>query len=191
MSELVVIEYVSLDGVIQAPGHADEDRDDGFAHGGWTGPWIEEHGPAMLATFRAAGGMLLGRRTYDIWAPYWPTASDELAVTLNALPKYVVSTTLTDPSWEPTTVFARVDEVAGLREAPGEDIVLMGSGELARALAERDLVDRYVLWAHPVALGSGKRLFARDGGPARAFRLVDCRTTASGLVITTHERDRP
>lgn len=88
-------------------------------------------------------------------------------------------------------MFARVDEVAGLREAPGEDIVLMGSGELARALAERDLVDRYVLWAHPVALGSGKRLFARDGGPARAFRLVDCRTTASGLVITTHERDRP
>ena len=190
MSRIAVIEYTSLDGVIQGPGNAGEDTDGDFQQGGWTGPFMTEHGRYLSPLFQAAGGFLLGRRTYDIWARYWPTVTDEsdhIARALNSLPKYVASATLTEPAWAGTTVLRDVPgEVAALREQPGQPILLMGSSALAQSLIAHGLVDEYRLWVHPVVLGGGKKLF-RDGGPAISLRLADSTTTGGGLVILTYQ----
>ena len=192
MSRIAVIEYTSLDGVIQGPGHAGEDTDGGFQRGGWTGPFMAEHGHYMSAVFEAAGGFLLGRRTYDIWAAFWPAVTDpgdQIARALNTRPKYVASATLTEPGWAGTTVLRDVPgEVARLRQQPGQPILLMGSSALAQSLMAHGLVDEYQLWVHPVVLGIGKKLF-RDGGPTLSLRLADSTTTAGGLVILTYQPD--
>jgi len=189
MSTIVVIEYTSLDGVIQGPGHAGEDTDGGFQRGGWTVPFMAEHGRYLSPLFQAAGGFLLGRRTYDIWAQYWPTVTDEkdqIARALNSRPKYVASATLEEPAWEGTTVLRDVPgEVAELRKQPGGQILLMGSSALTQSLMAHGLVDEYQLWVHPLVLGGGKKLF-RDGGPAISLRLADSTTTPGGLVILTY-----
>jgi len=190
VSRIAVIEYTSLDGVIQGPGHAGEDTDGGFQRGGWTGPFMAEHGRYMSALFGAAGGFLLGRRTYDIWAAFWPAVTDpgdQIARALNTRPKYVASATLTEPAWAGTTVLRDVPgEVARLRRQPGQPILLMGSSALAQSLMAYGLVDEYQLWVHPVVLGSGKKLF-HDGGPTLSLRLADSTTTAGGLVILTYQ----
>ena len=189
MSTIVVIEYTSLDGVIQGPGHAGEDTDGGFQRGGWTVPFMAEHGRYLSPLFQAAGGFLLGRRTYDIWARYWPTVTDEIdqiARARNSRPKYVASATLEEPAWEGTTVLRDVPgEVAELRKQPGGQILLMGSSALTQSLMAHGLVDEYQLWVHPLVLGGGKKLF-RDGGPAISLRLADSTTTPGGLVILTY-----
>ncbi len=194
MRELIVNEYVSLDGVIQAPGYADEDRDGGFGQGGWTGPFMDEHRRYMTDALAGTGGLLLGRRTYEIFAGYWPTVrdeSDEIAQALNRVPKYVVSTSLPDPAWGPATV---IDgdvsrEVQELKQQPGKDLFVIGSSGLAQTLITDDLVDEYRLWVHPVVLGGGKRLF-REGSPTTTVTLIDARTTRGGLVILTYRRGR-
>ena len=190
MSWIVVIEYTSLDGVIQGPGHAAEDTDGGFRRGGWTGPFMAEHGQYLSPLFQAADGFLLGRRTYDIWAQYWPTVTDEsdqIARALNSRPKYVASATLEEPAWKGTTVLRDVPgEVAELRKQPGRPILLMGSSALAQSLMAYGLVDEYQLLVHPVVLGGGKKLY-RDGGPTISLRLADSTTTAGGLVILTYQ----
>ena len=190
MSRIAVIEYTSLDGVIQGPGHAGEDPDGGFQQGGWTGPFMAEYGHYLSPLFQAAGAFLLGRLTYDIWARYWPTVTDEsdqIARALNTRPKYVASATLKEPAWDGTTVLRDVPgEVARLREQPGQPILLMGSSALAQSLMAHGLVDEYQLWVHPVVLGGGKKLF-RHGGPAISLRLAGSTTTAGGLVILSYE----
>ena len=190
MSRIAVIEYTSLDGVIQGPGHAGEDTDGDFQQGGWTGPFMAEHGQYLSPLFQAADGFLLGRRTYDIWAQYWPTVTDEsdqIARALNSLPKYVASSTLQNPTWAGTIVLRDVPgEVAELRKQPGKPILLMGSSALAQSLMAYGLVDEYQLLVHPVVLGGGKKLF-RDGGPTISLRLADSTTTAGGLVILTYQ----
>ena len=191
MRRVVVVEYVSLDGVIQAPGHSGEDPEGGFEHGGWTGPFMAEHRKYLRQEFRAAGAFLLGRLTYEIFAEYWPTVTDEedeIARALNSLPKYVASTTLNDAEWNGTKVIRSdvPEEIAKLKEQPGRDILVVGSSGLVQTLMHHDLVDEYRLWLHPVVLGSGKRLF-REGAPATTLRLVDTKTTSSGLVILTYE----
>ena len=190
MSWIVVIEYTSLDGVIQGPGHAAEDTDGGFRRGGWTGPFMAEHSRYLSPLFQTAGGFLLGRRTYDIWAAYWPAVtgeSDQIAAALNTRPKYVASATLKEPAWKGTRVLRDVPgEVAGLREQPGPPILLTGSSTLAQSLMAHGLVDEYQLWLHPVVLGGGKKLF-RDGGPAISLRLARSTPTAGGLVILSYE----
>jgi dihydrofolate reductase len=192
MSKIVVIEYVSLDGVIQAPGYAAEDTDGGFEHGGWTKPFIAEHAVHMSELFRTVGGFMLGRRTYEIWAAYWPTVTDpadEIAQALNTLPKYVASTTLDNPTWESTTVLRHAPtEVAELRRQPGKPILVQGSSRLAHTLTEHALVDEYRLWIHPVILGSGKKLF-RDGGAKVDLTLIETRTSPTGLVMLTYAPD--
>ena len=189
MSKIVVLEYVSLDGVIQAPGHAAEDTDGAFAYGGWTEPFIPEHGVQMSDLFQTVRGFMLGRRTYEIWAAYWPTVTDpadEIARALNTLPKYVASTTLENPTWENTTVLKDVrTEVAQLRRQPGKPILVQGSSGLAHTLTEHGLIDEYRLWIHPVVLGRGKKLF-RDGGPKLDLRLIATRTSPTGLVMLTY-----
>jgi dihydrofolate reductase len=191
VAKLIVVEYSSLDGVVQAPGHAGEDAAGGFAHGGWTGPFMPDHRRYNAELYQAAGAFLLGRLTYQIFAEYWPAVTDpddEIARALNGLPKYVASTTLDGADWQPTTVLTRdlAGEVAKLKAAPGRPILVVGSAGLAQTLMRHGLVDEYQLWLHPVVLGGGKRLF-RDGGPPATLRLVDSRTTASGLVILTYQ----
>ncbi len=191
MRKVVVVEYMSLDGVIQAPGHPHEDPDGGFDHGGWTGPFMDDHRRYMRPSFQATDALLLGRVTYEIFAAYWPIVrddDDDIARTLNTRPKYVASTTLHDPHWTATTVIKRdvAVEVAKLKEQPGKDILVVGSSTLAQTLMRHNLVDEYRLWMHPIVLGRGKRLF-RDGSPMTTLRLVDTKVTSSGLVILTYE----
>ena len=190
MSRIVVIEYVSLDGVVQAPGHPDEDRAGGFEHGGWTGPLIAAHARYLSGPFQTAGGFLLGRLTYEIWAAHWPTVDDEeseIARALNNSPKYVASRTLDQPTWKGTTVIRDVpSEVPPLREQPGRPIMVMGSSVLAQTLTAHGLVDEYRLMVHPVVLGSGKKLFP-EGAPRVALRFVDSTTTGEGMVVLTYE----
>jgi dihydrofolate reductase len=189
---LIVVEYVSLDGVIQAPGHAGEDPQGGFAHGGWTGGFMADHRRRNSQLFPTAGAFLLGRRTYEIFAAVWPTVTDEtdqIARALNSRPKYVVSTTLREAAWPGTTVLTGdvAGEVAKLKQEPGDPVLVIGSSKLVQTLLAHDLVDEYQLWLHPVVLGSGKRLFDdRDGNPVD-LRLVDSTTTSSGLVILTYQ----
>ena len=190
----VVVEYVSLDGVIQAPGHPGEDPEGGFEHGGWTGPFMADHRRYLSEAFPAAGAFLLGRLTYEIFAAYWPTVTDgedEIARALNSLPKYVASTTLNEAKWDGTTLIKGdvAEEVARLKEQPGRDILVVGSSGLAQTLMHHDLIDEYQLWLHPIVLGNGKRLF-REDSPTTALRLVDSRIAGSGLVILTYEPDR-
>jgi len=196
-----VVEYVSLDGVIQAPGHAGEDRDGGFAHGGWsssTGEFMADHQRYNSQLFPTAGAFLLGRRTYEIFAEYWPTVTDradQIAHALNSRPKYVVSATLREAAWPGTSVITSdvAGQVGKLKQEPGGPILVLGSAMLVHALLAHDLVDEYQLWLHPVVLGRGKRLFGDggdggDGGDRVDLRLVDSMTTGGGLVILTYQR---
>lgn len=191
MTGIKIVEFISLDGVVQAPGHRAEDPD-GFAHGGWTQPYFASHAAGMAEVMRTAGGLLFGRRTYEIFARYWPTVTnpaDELAAALNARPKYVASTSLTSVDWAGTTVLG--DDVPARAATAAHnldgDLVVLGSSMLAHSLMRSDVVDRYQLWMHPIVLGGGKRLFA-DGPHRMTLRLAGSRTTGDGLVILDYER---
>lgn len=190
MTKLVVLEYTSIDGVIQAPGHAGEDDAGGFEHGGWTIPQMGEHPRYVAESFYAADAFLFGRLTYEIFAAYWPTVTDpthEIATALNTRPKYIASSTMLEPTWGPATVLGPdvPAEVAELKARPGRELLVVGSGALAHMLFESGLVDEYRLMVHPVVLGSGKRLFA-ESATARQMDLVDARASTSGLVVITY-----
>ena len=164
--------FITLDGVYQAPGGLDEDREGGFAFGGWQGPYTdEESGAAISAGIDRMDALLLGRRTYDIFAGYWPSKGDTfpIAAKLNAVPKFVVSRSVTDPEWAGTTAVADVTQVRALKDRFNE-IHVIGSGHLIRSLLEADLVDRLNLFLYPLTFGSGKRLFADGTGVPAAFR---------------------
>lgn len=192
MRQIVAVEYLSVDGVMQAPGFDGEDSEGGFEQGGWSQPHLEEHRVYLTDVYRTAGGFLLGRLTYDIWIDYWPSVTDEddaIAQALNTRPKYVASTTLNDPTWAATTVLR--DNVAAqvreLKEGSGGALVLAGSSRLAHALIAEDLIDRYLLMIHPVVLGTGKRLF-EPGVPGADLRLIESLRTPGGLAILTFAR---
>ena len=194
MSEVVVFISLTLDGVMQAPGRPDEDTRDGFQHGGWA---IAYSDPVMaeLATkdMAGTGSILLGRRTYQDFHSFWPHQTDNpFTEVLDNTLKYVASTTLKEPlPWRNSTLLEgdAADAVAALKRQQDKDMVVLGSGELTRSLMERDLVDRYVLLIHPLVLGSGRRLF-QDGGPLARLRLIDARTTTTGVVIATYQKER-
>lgn len=194
--KLTLHAFQTLDGVMQAPGGVDEDPDGGFAHGGWQFPYRDEAGgAAVVGWFGHASAFLLGRKTYDIFSGYWPQVTDPdnpIAGPLNALPKYVASRTLRSADWQGTSVLGAdlVAEVAALKEQPGDELQVHGSGELAQTLIEHDLVDEYRLLFFPVHLGSGKKLF-RDGGRAAALRLIDSTTTSTGVLIARYAPDGP
>lgn len=194
MSELTIIEYLTLDGVAQAPGHATEDTDAGFPHGGWAGPHLPDHRQYGTPTYQTAAAFLFGRRTYELWLAHWPGVTDpddHIATALNARPKYVASTTLTEATWPGTTIWSdRIPErVIDLKTRLDGDIVVAGSTNLARTLIGHDLVDSYQLWLHPVTVGPGKRLLDATSG-RQELRLVTTVTTRTGLVILTYERSR-
>ena len=191
MSKLVVNANLTLDGVMQAPSGHDEDRRGGFEHGGWAPPYFDQVMADVAAEGIAKGGALLfGRRTYEQFASFWSTQTGDnpFAAVLNERQKYVASRTLRDPlSWKNSTVLEgdAMAAVATLKEQPGGDLVVLGSGELVGSLMRHDLVDEYVLLIHPLVLGSGRRLFPEGGAPA-ALRLVDTKTTTTGVVIATY-----
>jgi dihydrofolate reductase len=189
---LTVTTFISVDGVYQGPGGPDEDGSDGFERGGWLVPHFDDAtGAFMDEVFEKPDALLLGRRTYDIFAAYWPQMTDgddPVASRLNELPKYVVSTTLRSADWQNSTI-VNGDVVAGIRrlkEQPGRELQVHGSGTLVRTLLEHDLVDELRLLVFPVVVGAGRRLFA-DAGVATKLRLVDARTTGSGVAIHVYE----
>ena len=195
MPRIVVSEFLTLDGVMQAPGDPNEDRSGGFDHGGWQLAYFDDiFGSTMMEAFAATGGMLLGRVTYENFAAHWPKqpVDDPLAGTMNGLQKYVVSTTLAEPlAWQNSTLIKTdvAGRVAQLKEGSGKEIQVIGSGELVQTLIQHDLVDAYRLMVHPLVLGSGKRLF-RDGTSMTRLRLVDTKPTSTGVLIITYEPER-
>lgn len=190
---IVVMEFISLDGVVQAPGGRDEDTDGGFAHGGWTAPFFDPEvvGGAWNDTLSGAGALLYGRRTYTAMAAAWPArAGDPFADRMNAIPKYVVSETLGDDDlpWNNTTRIPGGEAVARireLRETDGEDLVVMGSPSLVRTLLAEGLVDELRLVTMPVVLGGGKSIFPADGS-LHAFELVSVATSGTGTNVCTY-----
>jgi dihydrofolate reductase len=192
MSKIVVFMNLTLDGVVQAPGRPDEDRRGGFEHGGWALPYADpEMGKVAAESMATTGALLFGRRTYEDFYSVWPKRADGNPFTdvLNRTRKYVASTTLRDPlPWVNSTLLKgdAVKAVAKLKEQPGKDIVILGSGELVKSLVRRNLIDTYVLQIHPLLLGAGRRLFSDDGSFA-ALKLVDSKMTTTGVMIATYE----
>ena len=186
---LTVNTFVTTDGVMQGPGGVDEDPSNGFDRGGWLVPYVDEDFGAIVdGWFTDASAILLGRTTYDMMHPYWSQVTDPdnlVSAKLNGLTKYVVSTTLTDPVWQNTTVISSdvVGSVAGLKDSGEGELQVHGSCALAKTLQEAGLVDEYRLLVFPVLVGAGKRLFS-DGAPPSGLTLVDSSVTGAGVVYS-------
>ncbi|MFE7440833.1 dihydrofolate reductase family protein [Streptomyces chartreusis] len=192
MGKLVSTLFVTLDGVYQAPGGREEDTRGGFEHGGWVFPYADEDfGKFITGVFERPAAFLLGRRTYDIFASYWPKVTDPadpVAAKLNALPKYVASSTLTDPEWAGTTVVSGDlgKEVTALKERTDGELQVHGSGALVRSLLALGLVDTLHLMTFPVVLGSGHRLFTEGAVPTR-FEHTGGSSTSTGVAINSYD----
>ncbi len=189
MRKLVVTTMLSLDGVMQAPGGPEEDPSDGFAFGGWTVPFVDEEGlEAKTAELSVPFDLLLGRRTYEIFAGYWPTdAHSDIGKPLNDATKYVVSRSRPSLDWGPSVLIEDAAEgVAALKQEDGPELQVHGSGNLAQTLVHDGLVDEYHLWVFPVVLGQGRRLFA-DGTVPATLRLVDSKVSKTGVFMGTYE----
>jgi dihydrofolate reductase len=193
MRKVIVSEWMTLDGVVQSPTSPSEDPSDNFTHGGWHArqfgdPLFQQ---SMVNTITVAGGFLLGRRTYDALAAYWPNAPRQeamLAVPLNTRPKYVASRTLTSPSWQNTSVLTGdvAEAVRALKQQNGGgDLVVFGSTQLVKTLIANNLVDEFRLMIDPVLVGGGKRIFD-DGGALRLLQLVDVQPTPTGAILATY-----
>jgi dihydrofolate reductase len=192
MPRVIVINHLTLDGVMQAPGRPEEDRRGGFEHGGWAYSRIvgdEVIGSAMGARMALSSGLLFGRRTYDDLLSYWNSQDSAFKDALNNAHKYVASRTLSEPLPWPNSTLLRGeigDAVAALKDEPGNELHVMGSGELIQTLMRHNLIDEYMLLIHPLVLGSGRRLFS-DTCARTALRLVNAQASPSGVVIATYE----
>jgi len=191
MSKIIVFNSLTLDGVMQAPARPDEDVRGGFPYGGWATPYADpEMGRAAGESMATAGGLLLGRRTYEDFYNVWPNRTDNpYTEVLNNSQKYVASRTLKEPlPWMNSTLLkSNVPEaVAALKAQQEKDLVILGSGELIQTLMQNQLIDQYVLLIHPLVLGTGQRLF-REGSPYSTLQLVDSKATPKGVVIATYQ----
>jgi dihydrofolate reductase len=194
MRKVIVNEFMSLDGVVQAPGAPEEDTEGGFRHGGWHMGYSDDLGRRwVLEYIEGAGGFLLGRRTYEIFAGYWPNAPEDqqvIAEPLNTKPKFVATTTLSDPlEWQSSTVIqgALEEAVTALKQEDGGDLHVIGSAQLVRSLLEHDLVDELRLTIDPVVLGGGKGIFPADG-TLRRLQLVESEASSTGVILATYAR---
>jgi dihydrofolate reductase len=193
--EIILNDFMSLDGVVQAPGGPKEDTDGGFAHGGWSHPYFDPETIGLLydQVMDRTDALLFGRRTWQVMAGAWPDrAGDPFADRMNEIPKYVASRTLSegDLSWQGSTLLPADDAIGALRELrerDGQGLQVMGSASLAAQLVEHDLVDEYVLMVEPILLGGGKRIFPEDS-QARPLELVSTTTAATGVLICTYRR---
>jgi dihydrofolate reductase len=194
MGTILAGTFVTLDGVMQAPGGPDEDRDGGFEHGGWSaGYWTEDMFPVTMEQHARGKALLLGRTTWQIFANHWPRmpADDPMAAKLNGMKKYVVSNTLERADWNNSTIVRGRDlkqEVARLKRETEGEVHVIGSAGLLQTLIREDLVDRYVVWTFPLVLGTGKRLFG-EGAVPKGLRLVSSRTFESGVVVSDYLRE--
>jgi dihydrofolate reductase len=189
MRNIIVLEHISLDGVIQAPGGPDEDTSGGFAHGGWIAPYSDAIlGTALRKQMNAPFDLLLGRTTFEIWEPYWPQHADAWPG-VNTATKYVASNTRTSSPWQPS-VFLNGDiaeKIANIKQQPGPDLNVWGSANLLQTLIKQDLVDAFWLMIYPITLGTGKRLFA-DGTIPAAFKVTESTVTPNGVIVVNYER---
>ncbi len=189
MRKIFVLEHISLDGVIQAPGGPDEDTSNGFAYGGWISSYSDAIlGTALRKQMNMPFDLLLGRKTFEIWAPYWPQHAD-MWPGVNTATKYVASNTMTSSEWQPS-VFLNGDiaeKVARIKQQQGPDLNVWGSGDLVQTLIKHDLVDAFWLMIYPITLGVGKRLFA-DGTIPAAFKVTESKVTPNGVIVVNYER---
>ncbi len=189
MRKVIVLEHISLDGVIQAPGGPDEDTSGGFAYGGWSAPYSDEIlGTLLRRQMNTPFDLLLGRTTFEIWESYWPQHGD-IWPNVNKATKYVASNTRTSSKWQPS-VFLNGDiaeKVAKIKQQPGPDLHVWGSGHLLQTLIQHDLVDTFWLMIYPVTLGAGKRLFA-GGTMPMAFQVTESNVTPKGVIVVNYER---
>jgi dihydrofolate reductase len=192
MRKLTVIEFVTLDGVMQGLGSPDEDRDGGFEHGGWSAPFFDEvQAAAAVEGLKSTTAYLFGRKTYEKMIGYWPSQPDEnpMAAHLNATPKYVATRTLSSLSWSNSQILDGdlASAVRDLKSQGDGNVAVLGSGVLVQDLIANDLVDGYSLFLHPLILGSGKRLFREMDRPRR-LRLVSCTPTTTGVLMLSYDR---
>ena len=189
MRKIIVLEHVSLDGVIQAPGGSNEDTSGDFAYGGWIAPYSDEIlGTLLRRQMNLPFDLLLGRTTFEIWEPYWPQHADAWPG-VNTATKYIASNTRTSSKWQPS-VFLNGDiaeKVAGIKQQQGPDLHVWGSGNLIQTLIKHDLVDVFWLMIYPITLGRGKQLFA-DGTIPAAFKLTESNVTQNGVIVVNYER---
>jgi dihydrofolate reductase len=189
MRKIIVLEHISLDGVIQGPGGPEEDTSGGFAYGGWSAPFDDDVlGAAVSKKMNMPFDLLLGRKTFDIWAAFWPQHADVWPGVITAT-KYVASNTMTSHEWKPS-VFLNGDvaeKVAKLKQEQGPDIHVWGSGELLQTLMKHDLIDVFWLMTYPITLGTGKRLFA-DGTIPAAFKVTESIVGSTGVIVVNYER---
>lgn len=189
MRKLIVLEHISLDGVIQAPGGPEEDPSNGFTQGGWSAGFSDEElGVALRKRMNEPFDLLLGRKTFDIWEPYW-SQNGHIWPQVNTATKYVASTTRTSSDWE-HSLFLNGDipeQVRALKHEAGPDLNVWGSGNLLQTLIRHDLVDEFWLMIYPLTLGNGKRLFAEGTIPA-SFKVSDSTVTPSGIIVVTYSR---
>ena len=189
MRKVIVLEFVSLDGVIQAGGGPEEDTSGGFAYGGWQAPYSDDViETVMNRQMNLPFDLLLGRKTFEIWAPYWPQHADIWPGAMTAT-KYVASNTLTSSEWQPSVFLSGdiAEKVSKLKQQPGPDLHVYGSGNLVQTLMKHDLVDAFWLIVYPITLGSGKRLFA-DGTIPAAFKVTESQVSPNGIIIVNYER---
>lgn len=190
MRKIIVLEHLSLDGVVQGPGGPEEDTSGGFTHGGWAGPFSDEvSGAALRQKMNEPFDLLLGRKTFDIWEPYWPNHAD-IWPNVNKATKYVASNSRTSSEWQPSVFLSGdvAEQVAKLKQGEGPDLHVWGSSDLLQTLIQHDLVDVFWLMIYPVTLGSGKRLFA-DGTIPAAFKVTESVVAPSGIIVVSYERD--
>nr|WP_281721436.1 dihydrofolate reductase family protein [Nitrosomonas nitrosa] len=189
MRKVIVISHLSLDGVLQAMGGPDEDTSGGFAYGGWVAPYSDDVlGRVIRSEMNMPFDLLIGRKTFDIWAPYWPQHVD-IWPGVNTATKYIASNTITSHEWQPTVFLGGdiAEKITRLKQQPGPDLHVYGSGNLVQTLMKHDLVDAFWLKIYPLTLGGGKRLFA-DGTIPAAFKATDSKVSPKGVIVANYER---
>lgn len=186
MRKIIVLSFITLDGVMQAPGGPEEDTDGGFKYGGWTAPFFDEEAGQLMGKQMKPADLLLGRKTFDIFAGYWPTHGD-MWPSVNDVTKYCVSKDLDKSDWKNTKFLRNVEDIKKLKESDGSDLQVHGSGNMIQTLLKHDLVDELWLKFFPITLGKGKKLFAEGTIPA-AFTLTDTVTTKNGVIFANYKR---
>ncbi|MEQ7799301.1 dihydrofolate reductase family protein [Pedobacter sp. ASV1-7] len=186
MRKITVLSFITLDGVMQAPGGPDEDTSGGFNYGGWTAPYADEVSGKLMQKQMEPADLLLGRKTFEIFADYWPKHADYWPG-VNEVTKYVISNTMNKSDWENSVFLTSIADIKELKDSEGTDIKVWGSSELVQLLLKHDLVDEFWLNIHPILLGKGKKLFNNDAIPA-AFTVVESFTSPSGVIMVNYKR---
>jgi dihydrofolate reductase len=186
MRKIIVLSFITLDGVMQAPGGPEEDTSGGFEYGGWMAPYDDEVSGKVMEKLMQPADLLLGRKTFEIWENFWPEHSDNWPG-INEVTKYVLSTTMKSSGWKNSVFLESLADIEKLKNSEGSDIKVWGSSKLVQLLLQNDLVDEFWLMIHPLTLGKGKKLF--DGGPIpAAFKLIESTVTPSGVIMVNYKR---